>query len=71
MQQVRSTPELITLQEARQLLGVSPRTLERRIADEHLTKYRNPVDRRSRMLDRYEVESLLEFEIVHPRDRVA
>lgn len=64
-------PDLITLREARRILGVSPRTLERRIADEQLTKYRDPIDRRSRLLDRHEVESLLVFEVIEPRRRAA
>jgi hypothetical protein len=63
--------DLITLQEARRMLGVSADTLERRIAAEGLSKYRNPFDRRVRLLDRCEVESLLEFEVITPRERVA
>ena len=64
-------PELIDYGTAERILGVTPRTLQLRILREGLTRYRNPIDRRVYYLDRAEVESLLTFEIVMPRERVA
>lgn len=63
--------ELITYDAAASMLGVKPRTLQLRILQEGLTRYRNPVDRRQYFLDRKEVEELTRFEVVMPRHRAA
>ena len=63
--------ELITYETARQLLGVKPSTLRKRIIEDGLIRYVNPIDRRTKLLDRAAVEQLLKFDVFLPRERVA
>lgn len=71
VEQMRDNPELITIEQAARILGCRPRTVQLRMLREPLTRYRSPHDRRVRLLDRREVEDLLRFEVVMPREQVA
>lgn len=64
-------PELITLEQAAWILGCRPRTLRARMLHDGLTRYRNPIDRRVILLDRREVEQLLDFKVIMPRRAAA
>jgi predicted site-specific integrase-resolvase len=54
------TPEdLITTAEARALLGVSPRTMARRLKDGTIRYYPNPLDRREKLVSKSEILALI------------
>lgn len=71
VERTQRKPDLISLEQAAWILGCRPRTLRLRMLQEQLTRYRNPIDRRGVLLDRHEVEALLDFEVVAPRENAA
>lgn len=54
-------PNLITVREARERLGVSRVTMARLLRDKHLTVYPYPLDLRVKLVDEAEVEKLLKL----------
>jgi len=66
-------PELITFGEAMRRLGVSKNTLARLVRDERLAVYRNPLDRREKLLQAAEIERLRrpQREEPHPEGKAA
>lgn len=51
-------PELITVREARERLGISRVTMARLMKEGHFTVYVNPLDRREKLLDVAELEKV-------------
>lgn len=51
-------PELITLGEAMQRLGVSKHTIGRIVRDHGLRLYANPLDKREKLVEAAEIEKL-------------
>lgn len=60
-------PELITLGEAQQRLGVSHTTMARLVKEGRFTLYRNPLDGRQKLVDAQELDEFLQPERVTER----
>ena len=58
----------IPLTEARARLGVSKPTMTRLLRDGHFTLYENPLDKRQKLVDEEEVETLRHPRPVRPVD---
>lgn len=58
---------LISLTDARKRLGVSKDTMCELVKEGHFTLYRNPRDRRSKLVDLAELDAYLEPKVIHKR----
>lgn len=60
-------PELVTLGEAQQRLGISHTTMARLVREGRFTLYRNPLDGRQKLVDAQELEEFLQPERITER----
>jgi predicted DNA-binding transcriptional regulator AlpA len=57
--------ELVPIEKAAERLGTSRATLWRRVKELHLTIYTSPLDKRKRLLDWAEVDSVMRPQKIH------